>query len=196
MKLPKRALYTLTEAAARWGCQIADIADWAIAGRLEIMIAIPPTHFETEILSDLVVIAPGDILAMFRRCGTGPREGMIRRARALGSAQWQHITLPAAGLRVMRDDLMIRADVLAHFEEENGLFRRVVASQTKGYDWEGFYKAMVLRLFRSGLPETQADLIGEMQEWFVANSAKGDAPDESTIRKRVSPIWHKLHAEA
>lgn len=55
---------------------------------------------------------------------------------------------------------------------------------------------MVLRLFRSGLPETQADLIGEMQEWFVANSAKGDAPDESTIHKRVSPIWHKLHAEA
>lgn len=116
MKLPKRALYTVTEAAARWGCQIADIADWAIAGRLEIMIAIPPTHFGTEILSDLVVIAPGDILAMFRRCGTGPREGVIRRARALGSARWQHITLPEAGLRVMRDDLMIRADVLAHFE--------------------------------------------------------------------------------
>lgn len=85
MKLPKRALYTLTEVAARCGCQIADIAEWAITGRLEIMIAIPPTHFGAEILADLVVIAPGDILAMFRRCGTGPREGEIRRARALRS---------------------------------------------------------------------------------------------------------------
>lgn len=196
MKLPKRALYTLTEAAARWSCQIADIADWAIAGRLEVMIAIPPTYFGTEILSDLVVIAPSDILAMFRRCGSGPREGVIRRARRLGCCEWKHISPSAAGLRVMRDDLMILGDALAHFEEEHGLFRRVASSGTGGYDWEGFYGAMISRIFHNGLPERQSDLVGEMQAWFVANSAKGDAPEESTIRKRVSPIWRNLHAEA
>lgn len=196
MNLPKRVLYTLTEAAARWSCHIADIADWAIAGRLEVMIAIPPTHFGGETLSDLVVIAPGDILAMFRRCGTGPREGVIRRARRLGCGEWKHISPSAAGLRIMRDDLMILADALAHFEEEHGLFRRVAASVTGGYDWEGFYGALILRIFRNGLPETQAELVSEMQAWFVANSATGDAPDESTIRKRISPIWRMLRAEA
>lgn len=50
-------------------------------------------------------------------------------------------------------------------------------------------------VYRSGLPEKQADLVGEMQDWFIAASTDGDAPDESTIRKRVSPIWRLLHAE-
>lgn len=196
MPLPKRALYTLPEAAARWGCQIADIAEWAIAGHLDIMVAIPPTLFGGEILSDLVAIAPGDILGMFRRCGTGPREGIIRRARALGEGDWRHIPPPEPGLPIKREDLMLLADALARFEEEHGIFRRVAVSNTRGYDWEGFYAAMMLRIFRSGLPEKQTDLVGEMQDWFIANSTDGDTPDESTIRKRVSPIWRLLKAEA
>lgn len=196
MFLPKRVFFTLTEAAARWGCHIADIAEWAMSGQLEIMIAIPPTRFGSEILTDLVVIAPGDIMAMFRRCGTGPREGVIRRARVPGDGEWKHITPPDMGLPVTRDDLMILADALARFEEEHGLFRRVGTSTAKGYDWDGFYGAMILRVFRAGLPEKQADLVGEMQDWFIASSADGDAPDESTIRKRISPIWRMLHAEA
>ena len=195
MSLPKRALYTLSEAAARWGCQIADIAEWAIAGHLDIMVAIPPTRFGGEILSDLVTIAPGDIMAMFRRCGTGPREGIIRRARALGGGEWRHIPPPEPGLPITRDDLLLLADVLARFEEEHGVFRRIGAGTAGGYDWEGFYGAMILRIFQRGLPEKQADLVGEMQDWFIATSINGNAPDESTIRKRVSPIWRLLRAE-
>lgn len=38
--------------------------------------------------------------------------------------------------------------------------------------------------------------MGEMLDWFIANSTDGDAPDESTVRKRVSPILRMLHAEA
>lgn len=195
MSLPKRVFFTLAEAAARWSCHIADIAEWAMSGQLEIMIAIPPTSFGGVILSDLVVIAPGDVLAMFRRCGTGPREGLIRRARALGGGEWMHIEPPEAGLPIMRDDLLILADALARFEEEHGVFRRVGTSAGKGYDWDGFYGAMILRIFRNGLPQKQADLVAEMQDWFIASSADGDAPDESTIRKRISPIWRMLHAE-
>lgn len=196
MPLPNRVIYTLTEAAARWNCHIADIAEWAMSGQLDITIAIPPTCFGAEIISDLVVIAPGDILAMFRRCGTGPREGVIRRARMPGGSEWKHIPLPDAGLRVTRDDLLIQAGTLARFEEEHGVFRRVNSNPTKSYDWEGFYSALILRLFQRGLPEKQGDLVGEMLDWFIANSTDGDAPDESTVRKRVSPILRMLHAEA
>lgn len=196
MPLPNRVIYTLTEAAARWNCHIADIAEWAMSGQLDITIAIPPTRFGAEILSDLVVIAPGDILAMFRRCGTGPREGVIRRVRMPGGGEWKHIPLPDAGLRVTRDDLLIQAGTLARFEEEHGVFRRVNSNPTKSYDWEGFYGALILRLFQRGLPEKQGDLVGEMLDWFIANSTDGDAPDESTVRKRVSPILRMLHAEA
>ncbi|MDO5758526.1 MAG: hypothetical protein Q4P24_13720 [Rhodobacterales bacterium] len=164
MSLPQRVFYTLTEAAARWGCAIADIAEWAISGHLEIMIAIPPTQFGGEIISDLVVIAPGDILPLFRRCGTGPREGVIRRVRALGCGEWKHISPPEQGLPITRADLMILADMLARFEEEHGIFRRAGAGPSRGYDWDGFYGAMMVRIYEKGLPEKQADLVGEMQE--------------------------------
>lgn len=195
MSLPKRALFTLSEAAARWGCQVADVADWALSGHLEILVVIPPTRFVGAILSDLVVIAPGDIMAMFRRCGTGPRQGLIRRARALGSSEWRHIAPSEPGLAITRDDLMLSAGTMARFEEEHGVFRRVNPNANKGHDWEGFYGALILRLFRRGLPEKQGDLVGEMLDWFIANSADGDAPDESTVRKRVSPILRMLNAE-
>ncbi len=33
-----------------------------------------------------------------------------------------------------------------------------------------------------------------MQEWFIANSPTGEAPDESTIRRRIQAIWHELKA--
>ncbi|MFC7705772.1 hypothetical protein ACFQXB_16410 [Plastorhodobacter daqingensis] len=196
MSLPKRALFTLSEAAARWGCQVADIAEWALSGHLEIMTVIPLTRFGDAVLSDRVVIAPGDIMAVFRRCGTGPHQGIIRRARALGSSEWRNVSPPESGLAITRDDLVLSAACVARFEEEHGVFRRVNPNASKGHDWEGFYGALILHLFQRGLPEKQADLVGEMQDWFIANSTDGDAPEESTIRKRVSPILRMLHAEA
>ena len=59
--------------------------------------------------------------------------------------------LSDAGLRVTRDDLLIQAGTLARFEEEHGVFRRVNSNPTKSYDWEGFYGALILRLFQRGI---------------------------------------------
>jgi len=50
------------------------------------------------------------------------------------------------------------------------------------------------RIYDRGLPATQTALIIEMQEWFIANSTHGSAPDESTIRQRIKVIWHTLKA--
>ena len=155
---------------------------------------IPPTGFSDSTLSDLVVIAPGDVLPMFRRWSESAAVGVVRRAP--GSRDWQHIPAAEPGLSVTRDDLMLLADTMARFEEEYGMFRRVGSSPGRGHDWESFYAEMILRLFQGGLPEKQADLVGDMQDWFVANSLDGDVPDESTIRKRISPIWRKLRADA
>ena len=43
MKLPPREYYTVHEAAARWGCTLADIAGWSAKGRFDIVTGIPPT---------------------------------------------------------------------------------------------------------------------------------------------------------
>ena len=50
----------------------------------------------------------------------------------------------------------------------------------------------MIRLFEHGLPESQAELVGEGQDWFVANAKDGSVPDESQIRRKLSPIWRAL----
>ena len=61
------------------------------------------------------------------------------------------------------------------------------------YDWEGFHMALFKRIYTGGFPAQQRDLVFEMQEWFIANSADGEAPDESTIRRRIKAIWQELN---
>lgn len=54
------------------------------------------------------------------------------------------------------------------------------------------YITLMVRIHEEGLPATQAEWLGEVQEWFVANSESGEVPDEWTIRRRLTPIWKAL----
>jgi hypothetical protein len=54
--------------------------------------------------------------------------------------------------------------------------------------------AVFKRLYTHGFPTKQRELVLEMQEWFIANSPTGEAPDESTVRRRIQAIWHELKA--
>jgi len=197
MSLPPRVFYTLTEAAARWGCSPADIAGWAAVGQLEIVTGIPPTQFGEHIIAGIVAVAAADILPMYRRCGSGPETCEIRRVREAGSTEWSYAAPPGQGLVVAKADLMIMADEVARFEDECGIFKRHSggAGPASAYDWDGFYMAMILRIHEHGVPETQAELVGEMQDWFLSRD-DSKLPDESTIRKRVSPIWRALLEQA
>ena len=51
------------------------------------------------------------------------------------------------------------------------------------------------RVHEQGLPETQREFVSEIQEWFIRRSPDGDAPDERTIRRRLTPAWRTLRAE-
>ena len=81
------------------------------------------------------------------------------------------------------------------FEEAHGIGRtsNVGPGAPTKYDWDGFYVALIKRLYAEGLPIRQRDLVIEMQEWFIANSAEGEAPDESTIRRRIQSVWKELN---
>jgi len=90
---------------------------------------------------------------------------------------------------------MITAREIDRFEEANGIGRtRSAGPGAPGrYDWEGFHMALFKRIYTGGFPAQQRDLVLEMQEWFIANSADGEAPDESTIRRRIKAIWQELN---
>src|SRR5690606_24486544 len=111
--------------------------------------------------------------------------------------EWEFITEPSGGLVVAKADILISAAEVARIEEENEMIRRPSRAQsTSKYDWHAMYVAVVKRIHEHGLPETQAEFVGEFQEWFSRRSENGDAPDERTIRRRLNPIWRELRENA
>lgn len=193
MALPPRVHFTLHEAAARWDCTLADIAGWASVGRFDIVTAIPPMTRGRQIVAGYVVVSVTDIMQMFRRCGTGPSKSLLRRVRPRDQDEWIMIADPA-GIEVTLADLLIMADEVRRFETDCDLLRRPAShiGSTARYDWEGMYITLMVRIHDQGLPATQAEWLGEVQEWFVATGDGSEVPDERTIRRRLTPIWKAL----
>lgn len=197
MALPPRAFFTLHETASRWGCTIADIAGWAAVGKLDIVTGIPLAVCGTDKVSGKVFVSPMDMLPLFRRSGTGPTSIKLLRVKPDAGADWIYVTEPADGVEVSIADLLISGQDVLRFEDEYDLLRRIGGGTgaLSPYDWEGMYVAMIKRIHEHGLPATQAELIGELQEWFGNIAESGDIPDESTIRRRLRPFWRALRGE-
>ena len=145
-------------------------------------------------VAGFVVVPVTDILQMFRRCGTGPTVSRLWRVRPIGQDEWIMITDPAARIEVTLADLLIMAKDVQKFEAEYDLLRRPAShiGSTARYDWEGMYISLMVRIHDQGVPSTQAEWLGEVQEWFVVNGDGGEVPDERTIRRRLTPIWKAL----
>lgn len=197
MALPNRVWFTLHEAAARWGCSIADIAGWADAGMFRIITGVTPIRCGAEIVSGKVALAPMELLPLFRRCGTGPSEGLIRRVQPFGRDDWLLITDPEGGILVAIVDMLIAGDEVVRFEEDHDLVRKVISGpgSTSPYDWEGMNVALIQRIHDLGLPETQGELVAEMQDWFADRTDGKKMPDSRSIRRRITPIWRALRRE-
>lgn len=197
MALPPRAFFTLHETASRWGCTIADIAGWAAVGKLDIVTGIPLAICGTDKVSGKVFVSPMDMLPLFRRSGTGPTSIKLLRVKPDPGADWIYVTEPADGVEVSIADLLISGQDVLRFEDEYDLLRRIGGGTgaLSPYDWDGMYVAMIKRIHEHGLPATQAELIGELQEWFGNVAESGDVPDESTIRRRLRPFWRALRGE-
>ncbi len=194
MGLPQRFFYSLQETAARWGCTISDIAGWASAGKLQILTGIAPVKCGETLVAGQVILSPMELLPMFRRCGTGPRQGLLRRIKPYDGDTWHYITDPAKGVEVSVADMIILGDEVQKFEDDHDLLRRVVGGTgtSSPYDWNGMMIAVFRRIHEQGIPDTQAALVGEMQDWFAQQSDGGQMPDERSIRRRITPIWRAL----
>ena len=149
---------------------------------------------DSEPLGGLVVVCAEDILPLFRRNRLESNACMLWRVRAPGSAEWRIITDPAEGVTVELGDLLVTAKTAQRFEDEYDPLQRVHVSPGRStrHEWEGMLQFLMIRLFEHGLPESQTDFVAEGQDWFVANAKDGSVPDESQIRRKLSPIWRAL----
>lgn len=195
---PRRLTYSILETAARWSCSSADIMDWSISGLLELSSVIPAALTDGGEVHGLMAIRAEEVAPMYRRDGFGPKEVILTRLRPRGDkGQWLKILDPRDGIPVGPFDVVISADALESFEQEYELGPKPKNYQggAAKWDWEGFYTALTSRVFKHGLPEQQKDLVEEMQSWFERRSETGDAPDISTIRKKVAAVWRELQAD-
>ena len=197
MALPPRVFYTLQEVTARWGCNIADVAGWADAGRFRIITGIAVVRCGDEIVAGKVMLSPMELMPLFRRCGSGPVEAIMRRIQPLNRQDWLLITDPVGGIPVALADMMIPAEEVHAFEEDNDMVRRVAPGPgaTSPYNWDGMMVALIQRIHERGVPETQTELVTDMQDWFADQSDGAKIPDSRTVRRRLTPVWKMLHRE-
>ena len=202
MALPARSFYSIHEIAIRWDVMPTDIIGWAIDGHFDLATALPPIQAAGRTIAGLVTIAAADVFAMFRRDGSGPGAVAIRRIRENQDDDWAWISEPAEGVMITPWDVLLTRKAVDRFEAKNELFaanaapaaaRRGGPGRPSQHDWDGFYVALCKRIHDQGLPQTQAELIRAMQDWFDTRAGGPDGgPDESTIRRKVQNVWREL----
>ena len=155
---------------------------------------IPPTFCGTTRVAGTVVICTMDIVPMFRRGGTGPKTAHLRRLRTEQEIDWLFVTDPPEGIDVSVADLLLRGKQVLKFEDTHDLLRRVSGGtgSASPYDWDGMTKAFLIRIHERGIPASKAEMIADIQEWFVAHSNGDDVPSERTIRRHVDDLWKML----
>ena len=121
----------------------------------------------------------------------------MRRIQPLNRQDWLLITEPVGGISVAVADMLILAEEVYGFEDENDMVRRVASGPgvTSPYDWDGMNVALIQRIHNRGLPATQSELVAEMQDWFSDRSDGKKMPDSRSIRRRITPIWKGLQEE-
>lgn len=195
MAFPSREFFTVLEAAARWECTQADVACQALKDALELVATFPSIELADGPAVGLLAVQAAEIMPLFRAVNPA-KKARLFQVRKRESKDWQRIGDPISGVWMTLGDILITRSEMLRFEEEHEIVRPrlSVGGAPQRYDWERFQMVLFKRLFHGGMPASQKDLIDEMQEWFIANSTDGDAPDESTIRRRIKAVWRELEA--
>ena len=139
MALPARVFWTLENLAARWGCDPDEIVGWATEGFIEIVTSIGMVQCSgTETLVGLVAVCAEDIMPLFRGNRLDSKACMIWRIRPQGTATWKIITVPAQGVTIELDDLLVTARTAQRFEDEYDPLHRVHVSPGRSlrHDWD------------------------------------------------------------
>lgn len=195
MAFPSREFFTVLEAAVRWECTQAEVACQALKDALELVATFPRIELLGGPAVGLFAVHAAEIMPLYRALNP-TKKAKLRQVRKVGQAEWQGIEDPVSGVWMTRGDILITRAEMLRFEDEHEISRSRLsgAGAPPRYDWERFQMVLFKRLFHGGMPASQKDLIVEMQEWFITNSTDGDAPDESTIRRRIKAVWQELHA--
>lgn len=204
--MPKisRAFFYLTDLPTRWGRSLPEIAGWALAGRLNLMVPIAPVQCGIERESGIVRVRAEDVARLFHPDHPIHLSCTVIRILPTCALDPVYVTDPAGGIEVRLRDLMLDAEEVCDFEQVNdllGIAARSGRKKTGGnsgqgrpaaYEWETMLVDVVIDISENGLPDKQDDFLKLILDWFTENSADGMVPEVSTVRKRYAQIWWRL----
>lgn len=101
------------------------------------------------------------------------------------------------GHAIATHDLVVTRAEVERFERQQMMSFQPIIEKRRGarqrYDWESFYIEAAVVVYAEGVPETQVEFVSRMSDWF---SAQGQTcPDDSTIKKKLKPLWQRLRQE-
>jgi hypothetical protein len=186
-----------------------DVIGWSTDGLLALSIAVPPVKIDpAESLPGVADVEAPHLLPLFRRDGAPSPTVAIRRVKASeGRLCW--IVEPMEGIGITAADVLVRRGEVERFERQYGFFNGLyvpdaddgLTARRRGgpgvpprHDWDAFYAALTRRIHDHGVPATQAELVRDMLAWFETRDVE-HAPDESTIRRKITPVWRELSRE-
>ncbi len=199
-----RAFFYLTELPARWGRSLSEIAGWALAGRLNLMIPITPVKCGSESTCGIVRVRAEDVARLFHPDNRAQVSCAVIRILPRDALEPAYVTDPSGGIEVRLHDLMLDAEEVSDFEQVNDLLgigtpparKKTGGNVRRGrradYEWETMLVDVMIDLSENGLPDKQDDFWKLILDWFTENSADGKVPDVSTVRKRYAQIWWRL----
>ena len=215
MAVPNISFFTLADLCERWGVKPPHIGALALDQKLILSVGLSCVRAEIgewlEVDTDEWQRAPGgwrQVTGIFD-ISRNDAWAIIKNGRqVIGSVVpvepdgyieiCSHDGQPEFVVAV--DDLLIRREEVERFEASNTPAPRDVSEASAArcgpgappkYDWDGFWIEACRHIHDDGIPPTQAAMVRDLLDWFDENGTA--APDQSTIKKKVSKLWKALH---
>ena len=217
-RVVRKPCYGISEVCTRWAVTELDVANFAIGRELTLSVVaarLPVEEGEVDEVDDghfvdlperhhwfsgTLELWPQDAwqIVMEGSAGVSSFQAEPGRYRRVSSST------DTAEFVVPRERLVVRHGELERFEAAQAAsvavaelrLTPILVGAARGaptrYDWDEFWCEVAVMLQVDGMPETQAALVRRMSRWFAA---RGQCPDHSTIKKKVSLLWRR-HSEA
>jgi hypothetical protein len=218
--MPRKPYYTLAELCERWSLSPSDIAAYALEGEITLSLPVAALRVAVSQMEADTEGQPFSYPCGERRhVGTmdlqridayaALERGQVGVVRFLAGDGEVLEPIDADGepcpIAVDRATLVVRHAELERFEatqvmlEPLGPDARVPSSQDRRargappkFDWENALLELLVMINDEGVPETQAELVARVRDWFARQVGPDHVPCDSSIKRRISRVWPRI----
>lgn len=216
-RIVRKPHYGIEEACRRWEISDADLAGFVIEREITLAVVVASLPVDVGTIEDV----DGEDwyrIPAGRRHLTGALDLLSLDAwriltvgshtiRSFGAEGDDYIDIADHGdetgaLVVTREQLIVRHAELVRFEaaQDEGTASTsspvtpanpppAARGAAPRYDWDAFWAEALVSMFQDGPPATLAEYVRRMEAWFAD---RGEHPDSSTIKKKLSQPWRRI----